>query len=193
MRTMRAQRWILLALLTCAVSNAKAGDHAPVVDLPDYRIGIEDVLDIAVWNVNELQKTVPVRPDGKISFPLVNDVVAAGLTPMQLREQLTKTLATYVHDPDVSVVVREIRSLKVAVIGQVKSPGRYDIKGPSTVLDALALAGGLTEFAGRRKIMVVRAGGGKVERLRFDYDAAVSKGTADNNILVKAGDVVVVP
>jgi polysaccharide export outer membrane protein len=155
-------------------------------ELPDYRIGVDDVLDIAVWNVAELQKTVPVRPDGKISLPLVNDIVAAGLTPMELRAQLTKQMATFVQNPDVSVVVREIRSLKVSVIGQVRTPGRYDLKGPATVLDALALAGGCTEFASRRKITVLRS----AQRLHFDYDAAISKG---DNLAIKPGDIVVVP
>ena len=171
----------LICLALCALARAEE---------PDYRIGIDDVLDIAVWNVAELQKTVPVRPDGKISLPLVNDVVAAGLTPMELRDQLTKKMAAYVQNPAVSVVVREIRSLKVSVIGQVRTPGRYDIKGPSTVLDALALAGGFTEFAARRKITILRSAGATAQRIHFDYDAAVSRGGV---VLVKPGDVVVVP
>ena len=171
----------LICLALCALARAEE---------PDYRIGIDDVLDIAVWNVAELQKTVPVRPDGKISLPLVNDVVAAGLTPMELRDQLTKKMAAYVQNPAVSVVVREIRSLKVSVIGQVRTPGRYDIKGPSTVLDALALAGGFTEFAARRKITILRSAGATAQRIHFDYDVAVSRGGV---VLVKPGDVVVVP
>jgi polysaccharide export outer membrane protein len=170
-------------------SIASADEPAPVTNLPEYRIGIDDVLDVAVWNVAELQKTVPVRPDGKISLPLVNDITAAGLTPMELRAQLTKQMATFVQNPDVSVVVREIRSLKVSVIGQVRTPGRYDIKGPATVLDALALAGGFTEFAARRKITILRS----AQFLRFDYDLAVSKGGLKNNLLIKPGDIVVVP
>jgi len=178
----------LLCVVLCSV--VLADEPAPVgAALPDYRIGIDDVLDVAVWNVAELQKTVPVRPDGKISLPLVNDVAAAGLTPMELREQLTKKMATFVQNPDVSVVVREIRSLKVSVIGQVRTPGRYDIKGPATVLDALALAGGLTEFAGRRKITILRS----AQRLHFDYDAAVSKTGVKSNLLIQPGDIVVVP
>ena len=155
-------------------------------ELPDYRIGVDDVLDIGVWNVAEMQKTVPVRPDGKISLPLVNDVVAAGLTPMELRVQLAKQISAFVHNPDVSVVVREIHSLKVSVIGQVKTPGRYDLKGPATVLDALALAGGFTEFASKRNITILRS----AQRLRFNYDAAVSRG---DNLAIQPGDIVVVP
>ena len=186
---------LVVAVFICAAacSISRADEPAVVPDLTEYRIGIEDILDVAVWNVAELQKTVPVRPDGKISLPLVNDVVAAGLTPMELRDQLTKKLATYVQNPDVSVVVREIRSLKVSVIGQVRSPGRYEVKGPSTVLDALALAGGFTEFAARRKITILRPTGTTVQHLRFDYDAAVSKGSVKTNMLVRPGDIVVVP
>src|SRR6266480_1464451 len=153
----------LLCLALCSV--AVADDAHAVTELPDYRIGIDDVLDVGVWNVPELQKTVPVRPDGKISLPLVHDVVAAGLTPMELRQEVTGKMATFIHDPDVSVVVREIHSAKISVIGQVKTPGRYDIRGPATVLDALALAGGFTEFAGRRKICILRA----AKRISFDY------------------------
>lgn len=170
--------FLLSALICLFVCSAAVAE--------DYRIGIDDVLDVAVWNVAELQKTVPVRPDGKISLPLVNDVVAAGLTPMELREQLTKAMSTFIQNPDVSVVVREIHSLKVSVIGQVRAPGRYDLKGPATVLDALALAGGFTEFAARRKVTILRS----AQRFRFDYDAAVSRG---NNVLIKPGDIIVVP
>lgn len=178
---MMHKRFVLPAVVCLVLASAAFAE-----ELPDYRIGVDDVLDIAVWNVSELQKTVPVRPDGKISLPLVNDVVAAGLTPMELRAQLTKQMATFVQNPDVSVVVREIRSLKVSVIGQVRTPGRYDLKGPATVLDALALAGGCTEFASRRKITILRS----AQRLHFDYDAAISKG---DNLTIKPGDIVVVP
>ncbi|MGZ5475752.1 MAG: polysaccharide biosynthesis/export family protein [Thermoanaerobaculia bacterium] len=195
-RLSRSVRSLVTAVLVCAAvcSTSRAGEPVVSADPPDYRIGIDDVLDIAVWNVAELQKTVPVRPDGKISLPLVNDVVAAGLTPMELRDALTKKIAAYVQSPDVSVVVREIRSLKVSVIGQVRAPGRYDLKGPSTVLDALALAGGFTDFAARRKITILRSAGTTVQRLSFDYDAAVSKrGAGNSNVFVRPGDIVVVP
>lgn len=185
------RRAVVILLFT---ATALFGADKPEVTVnADYRIGIEDVLDIAVWSVAELQKTVPVRPDGKISLPLVNDVTAAGLTPMELRSQLTAKIAAFVQNPDVSVVVREIRSLKVSVIGEVRTPGRYDLRGPSTVLDALALAGGLTEFASRRKITILRPAGNTTERIRFDYDAAISRNVVASNLLVKAGDIVVVP
>jgi polysaccharide biosynthesis/export protein len=181
------KRLLLIAVVFTLTSIAQAG---PL----EYRIGVDDVLDVGVWNVAEMQKTVAVRSDGKISFPLVNDVVAAGLTPMELRKVLTEKIATFVHAPDVSVVVREIHSQKVSVLGQVHAPGRYDIKGPSTVLDALAMAGGFTDFASRRNIAILRNTGAATERLQFDYDQAVSRrGAGKNNIVMQPGDIIVVP
>lgn len=181
---------MILGLVGFAASSW-ANDTAVASPAPEYRIGVEDVLDIAVWNYPELQKTVPVRPDGKISLPLVNDIVAAGLTPMELRDVLTGKISAFVQSPDVSVVVREIRSSKISIIGNVRRPGRYDLKGPSTVLDALALAEGINEFAARRKITVLRGSENAQQRLAFDYDAAVRKGK--NNILLRPGDIIVVP
>src|SRR5438093_7447776 len=134
--------------------SASAGASA------DYVIGPEDVLDIAVWNSPEISRTVPVRPDGKISLPLLNDVQAAGLTPMQLREALATSLTNYIPSPTVSVIVREVHSVKVTVIGEVKTPGRYELKSRSTVLDVLAIAGGLSQYASRGRIVVLRQEGG---------------------------------
>src|SRR5438105_15454414 len=171
MTAMKTRLLMLLFLLLPFHSIVHADDGGTMA-MPEYRIGIDDVLDIAVWNVAELQKTMPVRPDGKISLPLVNDVVAAGLTPMELRDVLTKKIGLYVQNPDVSVVVREIRSLKISVLGQVKTPGRYDLNGPATVFDALALAGGLTEFAARRKITILRSNGSAMQHVYFDFEAA---------------------
>src|SRR5712692_9977669 len=166
-----------------------------------YVIGPEDVLDIAVWDSTELTRTVPVRPDGKISLPLVNDVPAAGLTPMQLRESLTKALTAYIPRPAVSVLVHEIHSIKVAVIGQVKTPGRYELKDRATVLDVLAMAGGLNEYAARSRIVVLRQEPAGTKQIPFPYDKLtakdgsknVSKTGAPQNFCVQPGDVVLVP
>ena len=166
-----------------------------------YVIGPEDVLDIAVWDSTELTRTVPVRPDGKISLPLVNDVPAAGLTPMQLREALTKALTLYLPRPAVSVLVHEIHSIKVAVIGQVKTPGRYELKDRATVLDVLALAGGLNEYAVRSRIVVLRQDPSGTTQIPFPYDKLIakdgaksgSKTAAPQNFCVHPGDVVLVP
>jgi polysaccharide export outer membrane protein len=167
----------------------------------NYVIGPEDVLDIAVWDNAQLTRSVPVRPDGKISLPLLNDMVAAGLTPMQLRDALTSALTEYLPRPAVSVLVREIHSVKVSVIGHVKTPGRYELKDRATVLDVLALAGGLTEFAARSRIVVLRQDASGTNQIPFAYDRLTAKtrskdasraGDAEN-LCVHPGDVVLVP
>jgi len=170
------------------VRNANAVDMSK-----EYLIGPEDVLDITVWkNCPDLCRTVPVRPDGKMSLPLVNDVQAAGLTPMDLRQHLTEQLSEYLPSPEVSVIVREIHNFKVAVVGSVKMPGDYEIKSQATVLELLARAQGLTEFANRDKIVVLRQNGTKTERIKFNY-RKVAEGDDQDNLYVRAGDVIVVP
>jgi polysaccharide export outer membrane protein len=163
-----------------------------LVDLASaYQIGPEDVLDISVWKNPELSRTMPVRPDGKVSLPLVNDIQAAGLTPSDLRDQVTARLAEFVPAPEVSVIVREVHSRKVAVVGAVKTPGRYELKSPMTVLEVLALAQGLTDFASRDKIVVLRQNGQKTERIPFNYRKIAD--SDQDNFLVRPGDIVVVP
>ena len=163
----------------------------------EYVIGPEDVLDIAVWDNAAVSRTVPVRPDGMISLPLLNDVKAAGLTPSQLRQVLIKALVSYMPTPSVSVIVREVHSYKVTVIGEVRAPGRFELKSQATVLDMLAMAGGLSEFAERGRIIVFRVSGGSTKKIPFDYDKLTSKITStksgDGNFCVLPGDVVVVP
>ena len=159
----------------------------------DYQIGPEDVLDIAVWNNTSLSRTTPVRPDGKISLPLLNDIQAAGLTPMELRDVIMKKLADYMPNPEVSVIVREVNHFKVSVLGEVKKPGRYDFKGQATVLDAIALAGGFNDFAARSKIMVIRNNGTGTKRIPVNYNKIVSAGAEQDNFVLQPGDVVLVP
>jgi len=158
-----------------------------------YRIGPEDVLDIAVWKNDQLTKTVAVRPDGRISLPLVNDVQAANLTPMQLRDQLTKGLTAYIAEPEVSVVVKEIHSLAISVVGAVKKPGRFELKGQATVLEALALAEGLTDFAKRDRIVIYRREGTGWKTIEFSYSKVVNDWDVKQNFLLMPGDIVVVP
>ena len=164
---------------------------------PGYVIGPEDVLDIAVWNNDKISRTVPVRPDGKISLPLLNDVQAAGLTPIQLREALTKALVAFVPQPEVSVIVREVHSVKVTVIGQVKVPGRYELKSRATVLDLLAMAGGFTDYAARSSIVILRQEGGATRQIPFVFDKLTTKSGAKNggqeNFCVAPGDIILVP
>jgi len=157
----------------------------------DYKIGPEDVLDISVWKNPELSRTVPVRPDGKVSLPLVNDIQAAGLTPSRLRQELTRRLSEYVPSPEVAVIVREVHSGKVSVVGQVRSPGRYEVRSPATVLELIALAQGFTDFAVRDRIVVLRQNATPA-RITFNY-RKITDGTEQDNFLVQPGDIIVVP
>jgi polysaccharide export outer membrane protein len=152
----------------------------------------DDVLDISVWENTQVSRTVPVRPDGRISLPLVNDVQAAGLTPMQLREALTSLLLPYIPIPGVSVIVREVNSFKVTVLGEVKMPGRYDLKSRSTVLDLLAMAGGFTEYAARGRIVVWRRHGTGRKQLPFAFDKPTPD-AAQANFDVEPDDIILVP
>lgn len=176
-------------------ASLSEADHslAQAQEVGDYRIGPEDVLDISVWNNSAISRTVPVRPDGKISLPLVNDVQAAGLTPTQLRSVLLKKLAEYVPSPEVSVIVREVHSFKVSVIGEVKKTGRHELKGRATVLDILAMAEGFGEFAGRGRIVVLRPEGKTMRQIPFNYNKVVSNNGALENFFLQPGDIIVVP
>jgi polysaccharide biosynthesis/export protein len=157
-----------------------------------FRIGPEDVLDVQVWKNAELSRVVPVRPDGMISLPLVNDIRAAGLTPIELRQQITQRLAEFIPSPEVSVIVREVHSVKVAVLGAVKMPGHYEVNSTATVLDLLARAQGLTEFADRGRIVVLRQNGKTTKRIPFNY-RKVADGAEQDNFVVQPGDIIVVP
>jgi polysaccharide biosynthesis/export protein len=172
---------------------AAAGNAKPIATLNDYQIGPADVLQVSVWKNEELSRTVPVRPDGMISLPLIHDVKAAGLTPAQLRDVVAQKFSEFMPRPQVSVVVREIKSLSVSVLGHVKNAGRYEFRNQSTVLDFLANAGGVTEFASRSRILILRPNGSATKRIPFNYDRAVSLDGERENILVQPGDIIVVP
>jgi len=158
----------------------------------EFRIGPEDILDVLVWKNPELSRTVPVRPDGMISVPLVNDIRAAGHTTVELRQQLTQRLAEFIPSPEVSVIVREVHSVKVSVVGAVRMPGHYEVNSASTVLDMIARAQGLTEFANRDRIVVHRLSGTTTTtQMPFNY-SRVADGK-DDNFFVQPGDIIVVP
>ena len=174
-----------------------AGSPAPAprttaVDADQYQIGPEDTLEISVWKNPDLSRTVVVRPDGKISLPLLNDLQAAGLTPLQLRDVLTQGYSAYQPEPEVAVIVTEIHSIKVSVVGGVRTPGRYELQSRATVLEALALAGGFTDFAKRDQIVVLRRGPRTTLRLPFDYSRVTSSGE-EENFFLQPGDIIVVP
>jgi polysaccharide export outer membrane protein len=168
-------------------------DRNHALELGEYRIGPEDVLQISVWKNEAMSRMVPVRPDGKISLPLLNDVQAADLTPMQLRDVLIKKMTEYAPAPEVSVIITEVRSFKVSVIGEVPRPGRYDLKSWTTVLDVLATVGGFNQFASRSRIVVLRPEGKAMKRIPFNYNKAITEGGEQENFYLRPGDIVVVP
>jgi polysaccharide biosynthesis/export protein len=174
------------------VSDAAATQSSPANDTT-YVIGPEDVLTIDVWKEKELSGPVPVRPDGKISLPLLNDVQAAGLTPMQLMSSLTEKLKTYVSDPTVTVTVTTINSRKVYILGEVSRPGAFPLVPDMTVLQAITSAGGPTPYAKKSSVYILRNQNGTQTKLPFNYKQVVKGGSPEQNILLKSGDTVVVP
>jgi polysaccharide export outer membrane protein len=174
-----------------AASQAKAKQAA--AGLEEYRIGPEDVLAITVWKNDAMSRVLPVRPDGMISLPLVDDLMAAGLTPMELRNALAQKLTEFVPSPAVTVVVNDVRSFKVSVIGEVMRPARYELKSRTSVLDVLALAGGFNQFAARTRIVVLRQEGDKKVRIPFNYNRVTSGSADEENLYLRPGDIVLVP
>jgi polysaccharide biosynthesis/export protein len=202
----RSQFWMVVALMmTIYPTQAQAGgaqpaqgqvadqSQKPVAQDPNYIIGPQDVLDISVWKENELTRTVPVRPDGKISMPLLNDVRAAGLTPNQLAAQITTSLKKFVTDPQVTVIVTQINSQRVYILGEVLRTGAYPLLPDMTILQALSSAGGFTQFANRKKIYMFRIESGKQVRFPFDYKAVIDGKQTNENVALRAGDTIVVP
>jgi polysaccharide biosynthesis/export protein len=158
----------------------------------DYVIGADDTLHISVWKEPDLSETLPVRPDGKISMPLLNDVPAAGLTPLQLKDSITEKLKKYIADPRVTVVVTAMNSRRIFVTGEVIHTGPMTLLPHMTVLQALAQAG-FTQFANPKNIYLLRTENGKQEKLPFNYKEVVKGNHPEQNIPLKPGDTVVVP
>jgi polysaccharide export outer membrane protein len=160
---------------------------------PGYLIGAEDVLLVIFWREKEMSAEVVVRPDGKISLPLLNDIEAAGLTPEQLRVQLTDAAGKLIQEPTVTVVVKAINSRKVYVTGQVGKPGYYQLTAPTTVLQLLATAGGVAEYAHSKDIRIMRTENGRQVSYRFNYKDVIKGKNLKQNIELKPGDTVIVP
>jgi polysaccharide export outer membrane protein len=169
----------------------KAADAAAATP-SDYVIGADDTLHISVWKEPDLSETLPVRPDGKISMPLLNDVMAAGLTPLELKDSITEKLKKYIADPRVTVVVTAMNSRRIFVTGEVTHTGPMALLPHMTMLQALAEAG-FTQFANLKAIYVLRTENGKQEKLPFNYKEVVKGNRPEQNIVLKPGDTVVVP
>jgi polysaccharide export outer membrane protein len=204
---LRNRNWIVLLALLASVApmraqtatnssgaaNEPANSHVAATADPSYLIGAQDVLDIDVWKQKELTRAVEVRPDGKISLPLLNDIQASGLTPMQLAANITDGLKKFITDPRVTVIVTQINSQRVYILGEVTKPGAYPLLPGMNVLQALSSAGGFTMFANTKKIYVLRQQAGKQKKFPFDYKAVISGKHTDQNIVLRAGDQIVVP
>jgi polysaccharide biosynthesis/export protein len=202
---MRARKWIWLAAMLAAASaqgqeaaknaSGAAGAQTAVAAMADasYRIGPQDVLRIDVWKETEISRSVPVRPDGKISLPLLNDVQASGLTAMELSNNITGGLKKFINNPQVTVSVTEINSRRVYVSGEVTRPGAFPLLPNMTVLQALTSAGGFTQFARTNKIYVLRTEGGKQVKHPFNYKEVVNGKRPEDNIALQPGDLIMVP
>jgi polysaccharide export outer membrane protein len=159
---------------------------------PDYVIGIEDVIAINVWHEAEMSRSMAVRPDGKISMPLIGEIVADGKTPAQLQAELTSRLQALIKNPDVTVIVQDIKSQKFNVLGEVQKPGMFPLSKPMTVLDGIALAGGFKDFAKPKKMYILRKGkDGTTSRIPVNYRNVI-KGT-DKNVELESRDTIIVP
>ena len=178
------------------ISRGGNGDeYKPIAatEDPSYEIGAEDVLNVSVWKEPELSRTVPVRPDGKISLPLLNDVQAVGLTPMQLAMLITEKLRKFVAEPQVTVIVTAINSRRIYIVGEVARAGAFPMLPSMTVLQALSSAGGFSQFADQKKIYVLRNEKGKTTKYPFNYKEVIKGQRPEQNILLKPGDTIVVP
>jgi polysaccharide export outer membrane protein len=176
-----------------ASTSARSSSTNPATTDPDYKIGPQDMLRVDVWKEPDISRIVPVRPDGKITLPLVNDVQAAGLTTTQLAAKIAEGLKKYITSPQVTVGVTEINSRRIFVNGEVARAGAFPLLPNMTVLQALSSAGGFTQFAREKKIYILRMENGKQVKYPFNYKEAVSGKNVEQNIILQGGDIIVVP
>ena len=193
-------------------AGAQAGQQAPTAEKPDtsankngtvdaqsghddaYVIGANDVLAISVWKEPDISRSVPVRSDGKISLPLVGEIQASGQTPRLLEQEIAKRLTNYISEPEVTVIVTDSKSQKINILGMVGKPGAYLLTSSTTMLDAIAMAGGFKDFAKQKSIYILRQSpDGKQKRIPFNYKDVIKGKHPEQNIRLQAGDTVVVP
>jgi polysaccharide export outer membrane protein len=179
----------LLASLMMACASTTKGDRVPARQPTEYRIGREDVLEVVVWHEPELSRVMPVRPDGFIALPLAGEVQAAGKTPSELKDMLTKALTPYVKDVSVAVLIREINGPRYSVMGEVAHAGTFPLRGSVSVTQALATAGGPTEFAGDEVLWLRARPDGKTDRVKLSVKDLV-EGEAEGSLWLGAGDVI---
>lgn len=176
-----------------AVSGA--ADKALLTVTPEYIIGPEDILEITVWKNADLSKQVQVRPDGRISLPLLGDISAVAKTPVQLTEEISTGLRAFMESPTISIMVKEVNSYQIYVLGEVNKPGKYPLKSKTTLLQGITVAGGFTAMAARNKIVIFRFSkdGEGLTKLKASYDDIVVRDGSSQNMELKPGDQIVVP
>jgi len=178
---------------TPATAGDRATARAAAAAHPDYVIGAEDVLTVVFWKDKEMSGDFVVRPDGKISLPLLRDVDAAGSTPEELRTRLVQAATKYLEDPDATVVVKEIHSRNIFITGNVAKPGTYPLTTGMKVLQCIALAGGVLEYADTKNIVVIRNENGRQQYHKFNYNDVIKQKRTEQNVDLKPGDTIVVP
>ena len=162
-------------------------------DSENYIIGAEDILYIHIWKEEHLSRTVPVRRDGIISLPLVDEIKAEGLTPLQLKEILAQRFKEFIGDPNITVMVMEANSFKIYVSGQIRNPGVYRLRSETSLLQIIPMVGGFTDWANQKKILIIRKEGGKEKRITVNYKKILKGEDPGSNIILKAGDTIIVP
>lgn len=178
---------------SAADSLLQAADPAPKA-APDYVIGEDDVLEINVWNEQDMKQSLPVRSDGKITLPLIGDIQAAGQTPAQLQQAIAEKLKAYITHPDVTVMVAQMNSRKFNILGRVTKPGSYPLTATTTVLDAIAVAGGFQVFAKEKDVYILRkTPEGRETRIPFNYKSVIKGNHPEENVVLEPHDTVVVP
>lgn len=182
---------IIIITVSFVTGGALADEASPGLS-GEYIIGVEDQLSISIWREPDLDRTVTVRPDGKITFPLVGDIQAEGRTSRQLMVDITGALTKFIKEPVVTVIVEEINSFKVYVLGEVTTQGELRLRRRTRFLDALALAGGLTNFANKSDIILIRNEDGRSVRINVDYRQVIKGEKADSNFFLKPGDTIIV-
>jgi polysaccharide export outer membrane protein len=189
----RAQEPAQSAAATKPVTQEEMGASSKAHD-EKYVIGNDDVLNISVWKEPDLTKAVPVRSDGKISLPLVGELQATGKTPLQLERDITDKLKNFITTPEVNVIVQQVNSRKFNVLGEVSHPGSFALTASTTVMDAIAIAGGFRDFAKKSGVYILRKGpDGKESRLNFNYKSFIKGKNSDQNIRIEPNDTIIVP
>lgn len=193
--------FLILMLMACSPlfiqpaggASEKNQQPPPVSVESNFVIGAEDVLEIVVWKEPELSKTIPVRPDGKILLPMINEVQAAGKTPAELQADLTQLFSKYFEEVSVAVIVKEINSHKFFILGKVRNPGAYKTGSDVTIIQAISLAGGFVEFADTNNIKIFHKGTDQNKPIRIKYKKIISGKDPAQNIIIQPGDTIVVP